>query len=160
MHSISHELRDFATENAFLGMSSRKLTDGLFDIADRIDREHEACVSHLQHDKMPLVSVMPDEIILTVHTFSTGTDKETALKPLEEASEVHNAWACFYDTLTPDEDGHTFPREMVDGEREMLADEIADCIQACCNLADRYDIDLQAAMSRCEERNRKRGRYK
>ena len=41
-----------------------------------------------------------------------------------------------------------------------LADEIADCIQACVNLAARYDIDLPCAMKRCEERNRIRGRYK
>ena len=160
MFSISHELRSFATGGIHLGMSLHKLMDELLGIADRIDREHDECVRHLQHNKMPLISVIPDETILTVHTFQMGTDKEAALKPLEEASYVHNAWACFYDTLTPDEDGHTFPREMVDGEREMLADEIADCIQACCNLADRYDIDLQAAMSRCEERNRERGRYK
>lgn len=39
-----------------------------------------------------------------------------------------------------------------------LADEIADCIQACVNLAARYGIDLSDAMGRCWERNRERGR--
>lgn len=99
------------------------------------------------------------EYKLTVRPFLMGTDKEAALKPLEEASEAHNAWACFYDTLTPDEDGYEFPKEMVEGEREMLADEVADCIQACCNLADRYGIDLQEALERVETKNRERGRY-
>ena len=29
---------------------------------------------------------------ITVHTFKFGTDKEVALKPLEEAAEVYAAW--------------------------------------------------------------------
>jgi len=159
MFSISHELRDFVTENTFVCMSSGKLADRLFEIADRIDREHEACVSHLQHDKMPLISVIPDETILTVHTFQMGNGKEPAWKVLEEAAEAYNAWAIVDDAMNgPERD--EFTEAYVDSEKEYLADEIADCIQACCNLADRYDIDLQAAMSRCEERNRERGRYK
>ena len=40
-----------------------------------------------------------------------------------------------------------------------LADEVADVIQAACNLASRYGLDVAAAMVRCEERNRARGRY-
>ncbi len=40
-----------------------------------------------------------------------------------------------------------------------LADELADCITACCNLADRYGLDLQAALDRVERKNRERGRY-
>ena len=49
---------------------------------------------------------------------------------------------------------------IVDEPMDVLDDEIADCIQECCNIADRYDIDLQAAMNRREERNREMGRYK
>lgn len=40
-----------------------------------------------------------------------------------------------------------------------LAYEIADCITACVNLADRYGIDLQAALDAVEKHNRERGRY-
>ena len=86
-----------------------------------------------------------DTYILSITTFHMGTDKEAALKPLEEAAEVNGAWQDF----------QTF--FMV--SRTNLADEIADTIQACCNLAKRYGIDLQAAMKRCQERNRERGRY-
>ena len=40
-----------------------------------------------------------------------------------------------------------------------LADELADCITACCNLAERYGLDLQDALDRVERKNRERGRY-
>jgi len=96
-----------------------------------------------------------------------GTDKEAALKPLEEAAEVFGAWqnvdACACDEVGLDTEG--CPRcsyeTFIGGCENMqyLADEIADVIQAACNLAQRYDIDLQSAIERCEERNRKRGRY-
>ena len=100
------------------------------------------------------------EIKLAVRTFRMGTDKESAIKVLEEASEVRAAWQetdgcgsseqCRKCLL---EDGVT-----CFGYIE-FADELADVIQAACNLADRYGIDLLAAMGRCEERNVKRGRY-
>lgn len=86
-----------------------------------------------------------DTYILSITTFHMGTDKEAALKPLEEAAEVYGAW-------------QDYQRFCMVGEG-IIADEIADTIQACCNLAKRYGIDLQAAMKRCQERNRKRGRY-
>ena len=94
---------------------------------------------------------------ITINAFEMGTPKEAALKPLEEASEVRAAWqAVAY--------AHTLVfvgRKDTNKERRFqhLADEIADCIQACANLADRYHIDLAAAMERCEQRNRERGRY-
>lgn len=83
---------------------------------------------------------------LTVRTFALGTEKEAALKPLEEAAEVYAAWQeC----------------EWLDSNDAIdnLADEIADVIQAACNLAARHGIDLEDAMDRCERRNRERGRY-
>ena len=86
-----------------------------------------------------------DTYILSITTFKMGTDKEAALKPLEEAAEVYGAW-------------QDYQRFCMVSETQ-LADEIADTIQACCNLAKRYEIDLQAAMKRCQERNRERGRY-
>ena len=87
-----------------------------------------------------------DTYILSITTFKMGTDKEAALKPLEEAAEVYGAW----------QDYHMLVSRFSETQ---LADEIADTIQACCNLAKRYGIDLQAAMKRCQERNRERGRY-
>lgn len=92
---------------------------------------------------------------LTVRTFAMGTDKEAALKPLEEASEVRAAWQ----TLDLEYARANDEKPYMPALRERLADELADCVQACCNLAARYDIDLAAAMERCERRNRERGRY-
>lgn len=86
-----------------------------------------------------------DTYILSITTFHMGTDKEAALKPLEEAAEVFGAWQDYQRFCMVSE--------------TIIADEIADTIQACCNLAKRYGIDLQAAMKRCQERNRERGRY-
>lgn len=83
-------------------------------------------------------------IHLEVNPFRMGTDKEAALKPLEEASEVHGAWENVERYHLP-----TY----------YLADEIADCITACCNLADRYGIELQPALDRARARNEERGRY-
>lgn len=83
---------------------------------------------------------------LLIRPFALGTEKEAALKPLEEAAEVYAAWQeC----------------EWLDSNDAIdnLADELADVIQAACNLADRYGIDLASAMERCEKRNRARGRY-
>lgn len=99
------------------------------------------------------------EIKLTIRPFRMGTEKEAALKPLEEASEVRAEWQT-YERMTKNERLQAkWEREYNDEQRDVLADEIADCIQACVNLADRYDIDLTAAMERCEGRNRERGRY-
>ena len=105
---------------------------------------------------------------LDVKPFRCGTDKEAALKPLEEAAEVYAAWqdaayicddgfskngCCSPETSVPcTEAGYCW---MV----ENLADELADCVTACCNLATHYGLDLQAALERVERRNIERGRY-
>ena len=83
-----------------------------------------------------------------------GTDKEAALKPLEEAAETFGAWQALAIEYAKANDERPHVRIM----RTNLADEIADTIQACVNLADRYGLDLADAMERCEERNRARGR--
>lgn len=99
------------------------------------------------------------EVNLTVRTFRMGTNKEAAVKVLEEASEVRAEWQT-YERMTKNERLQAeWERKCNDEQRDVLADELADVIQAACNLADRYGIDLQAAMVRCEERNRERGRY-
>ncbi len=98
------------------------------------------------------------EIKLTVRPFEMGTEKEAALKPLEEASEAYSAWQEIDGCGSPEQCRNCDlpnPCESIFA----LADEIADTIQASCNLAARYGIDLQAAMERCERRNRGRGRY-
>jgi len=105
---------------------------------------------------------------LDVKPFHCGTDKEAALKPLEEAAEAYASWqdvaytcddcfiknrCCSPETSAPcTEAGYCC---MMDH----LADELADCVTACCNLADRYGLDLQAALDRVEKRNEERGRY-
>lgn len=79
-------------------------------------------------------------------------DKAQALKPLEEASEVREAWSLLDGMLSIGLDG--------EHEREMLLDEIADCIQACANLAAALGAtDMTPYLAQCEERNRRRGRY-
>lgn len=95
---------------------------------------------------------------ITVRTFRHGTDKEAALKPLEEAAEVYAAWQILQDSIVNSE-SDSFSRFHIEFERRYTADEIADCITACANLAARYGIDLQAAIDRVERHNRERGRY-
>lgn len=105
---------------------------------------------------------MEEEITITIHPFRMGTDKEAALKPLEEAAETYAEWQMLDFCLSQ---GDLCKGCEQDGMRNgcayrvNLANEIADCIQASVNLAARYGIDLPAAMKRCEERNRERGRY-
>jgi len=73
------------------------------------------------------------------------TLKEAAKKVQEEAGEAFAEYVIL--------------QEQQDRSTTRLADEIADVIQASCNLAARYNLDLQAAMLRCEQKNRSRGRY-
>lgn len=79
-------------------------------------------------------------------------DKAQALKVLEEAAEAFGAWQLMRDTA---EAGLNAKYERAD-----LLDEIADTIQASCNLAGALGVtDLTPYLARCEERNRRRGRY-
>lgn len=79
-------------------------------------------------------------------------DKAQALKVLEEAAEVFGAWQLMRDTA----EARLNPKH----EMAYLMDEIADTIQACCNLASALGVeDLAPYLARCEERNRERGRY-
>ena len=86
-----------------------------------------------------------EEIKLTIHPFEMDTLKEAAKKVQEESGEAFAEYVIL--------------QEQKDRSTTRLADEIADTIQASCNLAARYGIDLQSAMERCEQRNRSRGRY-
>lgn len=93
---------------------------------------------------------------LEVNPFRMGTDKEAALKPLEESAEVFGAWQEYeefwHNLYMVEED----VRWMIE---EQLENEIADCITACVNLAERHGLDLQTALERVEKHNRERGRY-
>ena len=97
------------------------------------------------------------DVNLTVRTFRMDTDKQAALKPLEEAAEIYGVWQmCAHANTLVVVGRHDNSKER---RFQHFADEIADCIQACVNLADRYGINLEDAMERCERRNRERGRY-
>lgn len=89
----------------------------------------------------------------SVHAFTrVAPDKAQALKPLEEAAEVFGAWQLMRGAAAY---GLNPKHKKAD-----LMDEIADTIQACCNLAASLGVDdLTPHLARCEERNRKRGRY-
>lgn len=79
-------------------------------------------------------------------------DKGQAMKPLEEASEVLEAWKAWRKS--------TKSKKYSPKRRQELEDEIADCIQACVNLAAALGIkDLGPAMRRCMVRNKRMGRY-
>ena len=79
-------------------------------------------------------------------------DRELALKPLEEASEVHGAWQDYERALGID--------DYIDKlRREKVLDECADVIQATLNLVAALGVeDFRPYMKACELRNRNRGR--
>lgn len=77
-------------------------------------------------------------------------DKAQALKVLEEAAEVVEAFK------------QRDPRDVthIGYATANVLDEIADTIQASCNIAAALGVtDLTPYLARCEERNRRRGRY-
>lgn len=88
-------------------------------------------------------------------------DKAQALKVLEEASETVEAFKkWFLADGFQKRNTEKVPADFADAEFTDLVDEIADTIQACCNLAAALGVtDLTPYLARCEERNRKRGRY-
>lgn len=96
---------------------------------------------------------------LTVSTFPTNcTDKEQAKKVLEESAEAYGAWEGLAATREVEAALGAYAM-MAPSFADDLADELADTITACANLADRYGLDLQDALVRVERKNRERGRY-
>ena len=85
---------------------------------------------------------MVNYALALVGTFDIGDGpKQKVLKPLEEAAEIFGAWQ--------------------NDDRDGMVDEVADCIQACCNLLAWMGLDqseVDAAMERCLRRNQLRGR--
>lgn len=97
-------------------------------------------------------------MVLKVGTFKADcTGKQQAVKVLEEAAEVFGAWQRFVSTRYLVSKGAIDEYSLHKAKLE-LADEIADVITAACNLAERYGLDMKAAMERCEARNHERGR--
>lgn len=100
--------------------------------------------------------------LTSVRTFPHAKpDKPQALKVLEEASETVEA---FKKWLLADGfqkcNAEEVPADWANEELNDLMDEIADTIQASCNLAASLGVtDLTPYLARCEERNRRRGRY-
>ena len=86
--------------------------------------------------------------------------KAQALKPLEEAAEVFGAWQE-WDRFHRVHSVFDHPKAMTaKAMKESIIAECCDTIQACCNLAAALGVyDLTPYLARCEERNRKRGRY-
>lgn len=75
-------------------------------------------------------------------------DKEQALKIVEEAAEVFGAWQTW-----TDDDGCI-------NDREAIASECADVIQAVANMLYAIGVDdATLAMEACRKRNEERGRY-
>lgn len=101
---------------------------------------------------------MASEYVIHVRPFDMGTDKEAALKPLEEAAEVFGTWQNL--------DGYK-RNKYVMGEamvalRSSVVYECAYVIQATCNLLSRLDVaqaELDEAMRAVHESNARRGRY-
>lgn len=90
---------------------------------------------------------MASEYVICTRPFEMGTDKEAALKPLEEAAEAFNAW------------------QVADRYGDGVADVIYECcdvIQSACNLMWRVGAtqeDVKIAMDAVAEANESRGRY-
>lgn len=92
-------------------------------------------------------------VLPSVRVFDdVAADKEHAIKPLEEASEIHGAWQAWQ------ENGPTTDCEEI-RLAERIVDECCDTISAVCNLLAAFGVhDLTEPMRRCRERNAKRGR--
>ena len=67
--------------------------------------------------------------------------KKAALDALDKAARTHNCWAILDEAVTCGEDDQ-FTREYIEGEREMLADAIADEIRALVRLGKLYGIGV------------------
>lgn len=107
--------------------------------------------------QQPTKDVDPDVMSLSVRTFELGTPKDVATKLLEEAAEAFATWQMIDGCGSPSQCAACEVREHCE-EPLRLADELADVVQVVCNLAARYGIDMGAAMKRCEQRQRERGR--
>lgn len=94
------------------------------------------------------------------------TCKTQALKPLEEASEVHSAYQRWEEAVAAIEDGYAQGAEAMGAAnkelraaRNHMLDECADVIQATCNLVASLGVaSFEPYMERCRKRQIDRGR--
>ena len=92
---------------------------------------------------------------------SVEPDKAQALKVLEEAAEVVEAWKDFDEVRDDETRSYGEPHDWTYVVRNDLLDECADVIQATLNLVAALGIeDFRPYMKACEKRNRDRGRIK
>lgn len=90
---------------------------------------------------------------------SVEPDKAQALKVLEEAAEVVEAWKDFDEVREDETRGYGEPHDWTYVARNDLLDECADVIQATLNLVAALGVeDFRPLMKECELRNRERGR--
>ena len=92
---------------------------------------------------------MASEYVIDVRPFDMGTDKEAALKPLEEAAEAFGAW-------------QEYKAEGTAYARKSVIYECCDVIQATANLLHYIGADndeVAYMMRNVTESNRSRGRY-
>ena len=98
--------------------------------------------------------------IPTIKAFCNLEPKAQTLKPLEKAAEVFGAWQNIDRMSAKFVNVDEEIAETMCALERCLMDEIADCIQACANLAAMVGVsDMTPYMERCEQRNRERGRY-
>ena len=98
--------------------------------------------------------------IPTIKAFCNLEPKAQALKPLEKAAEGFGAWQNIDRMSAKFVNVDEEIAETMCALERCLMDEIADCIQACANLAAMVGVsDMTPYMERCEQRNRERGRY-
>lgn len=103
-----------------------------------------------------------DTVTLVVDVFPGGSLPSDVgsqvFKVMEEACEVRTAFVELQmEHRLSEEAPHGDDRDVLAASQD-LADEIADCVQACVNLASMCGIDLAEALSRVHGKNESRGR--
>lgn len=92
-------------------------------------------------------------IVLSCHPFLMGSGRDMAVKPLEEAAEAYAAWQQMTKAAGEGSFGV---------EREDLAYECMDVVQAVCNLLYSCHFtnkEMRTAQEEVERQNTKMGRY-
>lgn len=90
---------------------------------------------------------------------SIEPDKAQALKVLEEAAEVVEAWKDFDEVREDETRWYGEPHDLTYAARNDLLDECVDVIQATANLMAALGVeDAREIMDSCVQRNRDRGR--
>ena len=77
-------------------------------------------------------------------------DKTMAVAVLQKASLLYSYWWRSADMVD---------KSLTETEKTLLASRVDGLIMYAIAFAERFGIDVAAAMQRCEERNRERGRY-